>query len=430
MKLPGPWRGRARYPLAPTLLRVYLLVGVVVLALGFLFYFQSLAKRVDRQTEALSGVVARFILVAVTAAPELPDSTALQYRDVMRRLDFPVVFTDQAMRPMIWNESQVGLPVPTYEELFDPVPERRPDLSPVTALVRDLDRRHAPIPLLTPGTADTFAYVHYGSPPLSRELRWTPWVAIGAAALFGFTALLSLRSIKRSEQGFIWAGMAKETAHQMGTPISSLVGWVEVLRSEVDDRSETVQVPGDLYREAVGEIERDADRLNRVAARFSQIGSTPHLEKGSILPVVEQTVDYFEHRLPRQGNTVRLELSHERSLPEVRHNGELIGWVLENLIKNAVNAADKPEGRVDIRVLPSSGGGLRILVRDNGRGVAPGMERQIFRPGVSTRRRGWGLGLALARRIVTDYHRGELELTWTEPGAGAEFTITLPGASA
>jgi signal transduction histidine kinase len=143
--------------------------------------------------------------------------------------------------------------------------------------------------------------------------------------------------------------------------------------------------------------------------------------------VVQQTVDYFEHRLPRQRSRVTLDLETEAGLPLVPLNRELITWVLENLIKNAMDAADKPEGRVAIRVGRDGGSGVSIVVRDNGRGVPPGMEKQIFRPGVSTRRRGWGLGLALAHRIVSEYHRGRLELTWTQLGQGAEFTIFLPG---
>jgi hypothetical protein len=428
MKPSVPGRGGGKYPLAPTLLRVYLLVGVAVLAVAFLLYFQSLTKRLDAQTEAMSEVVARFVMVAATTVPQLDDTTsAIQFNDVVRRLDFPVILSDDTGRPMFWNESQVRVPELTDAELFEDAPTAAEKVAAVTRLQERLDTAHEPIPLLLPASRDTFAFVHYGSPPLSRELKWVPWVAIGVAALFGFTALFSLRSIKRAEQGFIWAGMAKESAHQMGTPISSLMGWVEVLRTEVSGDEETVRVPGELYREVVGEIERDAQRLNRVAARFSQIGSTPKLVRESPADVVQQTVDYFEHRLPRQRSRVTLDLETEAGLPLVPLNRELITWVLENLIKNAMDAADKPEGRVAIRVGRDGGSGVSIVVRDNGRGVSPGMEKQIFRPGVSTRRRGWGLGLALAHRIVSEYHRGRLELTWTQLGQGAEFTIFLPG---
>jgi len=147
--------------------------------------------------------------------------------------------------------------------------------------------------------------------------------------------------------------------------------------------------------------------------------------------VVEQTADYFRTRLPRQANTVVLEFEAAADLPPVMINEVLLGWVIENLIKNAVNAADKKEGRVRLAVESAAGGRrVAVVVRDNGSGIRPGLEGQIFRPGVSTRQRGWGLGLALSQRIVRDYHGGKLELTWTSPGEGAEFTLTLPAADA
>ncbi|NNF06974.1 MAG: HAMP domain-containing histidine kinase, partial [Candidatus Eisenbacteria bacterium] len=200
---------------------------------------------------------------------------------------------------------------------------------------------------------------------------------------------------------------------------------------EVGDRAESdVTIPAALYNEVVDEIDRDAERLKRVADRFSQIGSKPKLTEGSIEKIVEQTVDYFSHRLPRQSRKIEIQYTSQGEPVSVRFNPELLGWVLENLIKNAIDAADKDHGLVQVRVVGHSrNNSVSLSVRDNGRGVRPGMEKQIFRPGVSTRTRGWGLGLPLAQRIVTEYHRGRLELSWSEPGQGAEFLITLPGAS-
>jgi signal transduction histidine kinase len=236
-----------------------------------------------------------------------------------------------------------------------------------------------------------------------------------------------LRSIKRAEVSFIWAGMAKETAHQMGTPLSSLVGWIEVLREEVTLEKDQAILPLELFEEAVQEIDRDSSRLNQVAARFSQIGSRPKLEPGPVVPVVLATVDYFRTRFPRG---VTLDLEVDPDIPTVNRNVELLGWVLENLLKNAMNAVDSGQGRVEVRISPRTGTpGVVLTVRDNGRGVAAGMEEQIFRPGVSTRHRGWGLGLPLSRRIVEEYHGGRLELSWTQPGKGSEFRVTLPAAA-
>ncbi len=413
----------------PVFLRVYLLVGAVVLAVALLLYFHSLALRVEDQTEAMSDLVTHVIAFTTLAVKESPDSLAQdQFQAVIRSLNFPVVVTDVNGLPLAWNK-RVGAETLSIDQILTEDPEHpSPPLAHVLAETRNMDRRHAPVPMFTPGSQIPLLYLHYGPTPLVEELRLIPIVTILVAALFGIVGLLMLRSLKRAEQGFIWAGMAKETAHQMGTPLSSLMGWMEVLKDETRVEETEAIVPRDLYEEIVKEIGRDAERLNRVAARFSQIGSHPRLERGSIEPVVQSTVDYFRRRFPRQ---VELRLEIEPGLPEAALNHELIGWVLENLLKNALNAADKEAGMVEVRVHPLPGAqGIALSVRDNGRGVSAGLERQIFRPGVSTRQRGWGLGLPLSRRIVEEYHRGRLDLTWSEPGAGAEFTMILPAAPA
>jgi signal transduction histidine kinase len=200
---------------------------------------------------------------------------------------------------------------------------------------------------------------------------------------------------------------------------------MEVMRSEVALEGDRAVLPRELFEEVVREVGRDTDRLHRVAARFSQIGSMPKLETTSLLPVVEATVDYFRRRLP---GGVELIFTAPPDPPPVRQNAELLGWVLENLIKNAQNAVAAEGGKITVHV-EAAGDSLQVRVRDNGHGVKPGFEKRIFRPGVSTRPRGWGLGLPLAQRIVEMYHGGRLELTWTEAGRGAEFTVTLPVAS-
>jgi len=292
----------------------------------------------------------------------------------------------------------------------------------VLDILARMDRSHPPVAMFRPGSLEPLLYLHYGSPPLTAELRWMPWVTILAAALFGVVGLLMLRSIRRAETGFIWAGMAKETAHQMGTPLSSLIGWMEVLRDEVRLEETQAVLPRELYEEALHEIDRDMGRLNRVAARFSQIGSRPKLEPAGIGPVVRSTVDYFRTRFPKG---VTLTLHTGPDIPPALINAELLGWVVENLLKNAMNAVEAG-GTVEVTVERGEGGGASIRVRDDGRGIQPGMEEQIFRPGVSTRHRGWGLGLPLSRRIVEQYHGGRLDLVWTQPGQGTEFRVILP----
>lgn len=397
----------------------------MLLAVGLLLYFNSLARRLDRETEAMSALVARSIALSTLTVEGSPDSLAQNlFREVIRALTFPVIVTDSEGFPLAWSR-QVGADTLAIEDI---VAEDMTDPSPTMAHVlrtRDrMDRHHPPVAMFQPDTRDTLLLLHYGAPPLAGELRWTPWLTIGVAAVFGFIGLLIIRSFKRAEEGFIWAGMAKETAHQMGTPLSSLIGWLEVLRDESATKGNEATVPRKLFEEVATEMERDTGRLSRVAARFSQIGSRPKLEAQSVNPVVESTVSYFRTRFP-EGVALKLEIDPE--VPSVMLNAELFEWVMENLLKNAMNAVDNVNGEVEVRVRAASDGKVvEIVVSDNGRGVSPGMEKQIFRPGVSTRHRGWGLGLPLSRRIVELYHGGRLDLARTEPGKGAQFRVSLP----
>jgi len=424
----GPYRSWRTSP--PVFLRLYLLFGAIVLAVALLFYFHRLARRVDAQTETMSGLVARviaFTTLSVADSAMAGGSAQAQFQEVIHELPFPVILTDVNRRPLTWS-SHVDVPPMSIDRLLqEDVDHPSADLAPVLRQVTRMDHTHAPIPMLEPASGDTLMYLHYGSPALAGELRWTPWITILVAALFGIVGLLMLRSLKRAQEGFIWAGMAKETAHQMGTPLSSLSGWLQVLQDEMKPEGDRVILARELFDEVVREMERDTGRLNRVAARFSQIGSRPRLEPQSVVPIVQGTVDYFRRRIP-EGVTLTCEVEADGAHAAL--NPELFGWVIENLLKNAMDAVDSKSGTVAVQVRGGSAGkAVTVSVRDNGKGVAAGMEEQIFRPGVSTRQRGWGLGLPLSRRIVEHYHGGRLDLVRSEPGRGAEFRVTLPRAA-
>jgi signal transduction histidine kinase len=234
-----------------------------------------------------------------------------------------------------------------------------------------------------------------------------------------------LTGIRRAEQRSIWVGMALETAHQLGTPLSSLMGWIERLRSQADSSGgDEVKMSRAEVSETVDEMERDVERLRKVAQRFSHVGSTPRLEKRDIGLVVRQAVEYARRRLPRRDGEVEIEERYE-TVPELPCNRELLEWVIENLLSNAVSALDKRPGRIEVVVSPGDDGGVEIEVRDNGRGMSPTEQRRAFEPGYTTKRRGWGLGLALSQRVVEEYHGGRLYIRRSIPGEGTVVVIAL-----
>ena len=277
----------------------------------------------------------------------------------------------------------------------------------------------------------TEKYIHYGHSDLISRISLAPLVSIGAVLLFVLVGYMGFRNLRRSEQRSIWVGMAKETAHQLGTPLSSLAGWLELMASRAGTgQGEAATVGagnGDLDSVAgiAREMQRDMRRLNQIASRFSQIGSAPELRRGDVAEVVEETITYFRSRGPQFGRH-RFETRLEE-VPQVPMNTELIGWALENLVKNAMDAVGGSQGVIEVRVGPHPDReAVQITVTDNGRGIEPENLTRVFEPGFSTKKRGWGLGLAFVKRIVEEYHGGRIQILHSEKGEGTVFEICLP----
>ena len=313
----------------------------------------------------------------------------------------PAVITDSAMTfASAWRNVAV--------EDDGVTPEAQAEL---VALARAYDEQNAPLRL---EVADGLVqFVHYGESELAAYIRLFPLVQLGVVALFVLVGYLGFSYVRRTEQSSLWVGMAKEAAHQLGTPLSSIIGWVELLRLGADAVEPEV---------VADELERDVDRLRRVADRFEKIGSTPTLQAVALAPVLEGVVDYIRHRVPRSGPPVTVTVEARPGLG-ARLNVQLFEWVIENLLKNALDAM-QDGGAIRVSAWEEGGRAL-VEVADTGKGMDRKTARLVFRPGFSTKRRGWGLGLSLARRIVESYHGGSLVVQASRPGAGTTFRITL-----
>lgn len=289
------------------------------------------------------------------------------------------------------------------------------------AFVASAASQRAPLAFRIP----TEHYIHYGDTSLVGRISLAPFVQSGVLFLFLLVGYIGYRNIKRSQQRSLWVGMAKETAHQLGTPLSSLSGWLELLRGEVStvprpDRDERWE----RVAQMVGEIQQDMRRLDQIASRFSQIGSVPELAEKDVAAVLEETIEYFRRRVPQFGRQ-EIELECPSDLPLVPINAELMSWAFENLCKNAIDAMEGQTGRLHIQLelLPE---GVQVAFQDDGRGIEPEHIERIFEPGFSTKKRGWGLGLVFVKRIVEEYHKGKLRLVQSAPGKGTTFEVVLP----
>jgi two-component system, sporulation sensor kinase D len=251
-------------------------------------------------------------------------------------------------------------------------------------------------------------FIYYRNSDLLNKLTYYPIALILILLLFLSVIYLFYSSNKAAETNKLWTGMAKETAHQIGTPLSSLLGWIAILKMEkVDDKY-------------VEEIQKDVNRLNTIANRFSKIGSAPELKKENIVTVTKQAFDYLESRSSKQ-----IAFSFATSDAEIltNLNTELFGWVIENLIKNAIDAM-LGKGALQLRIENTSKK-VKITISDTGKGMSKKRFKQIFKPGFTTKKRGWGLGLSLSKRIVADYHSGKIFVQKSEIGKGTTFEISM-----
>ena len=259
----------------------------------------------------------------------------------------------------------------------------------------------------SPYTANRY---YYGHTALLDQVRYFPLIQLLLVAVLIFFIIYSISSQNRATQNQVWAGMAKETAHQLGTPLSSLQGWIEMLKEQ------------GLSADTLSELQKDVDRLKLVSDRFSKIGSIPNLEKSDLVFQIRQMMDYMRRR-----TTSKVQFSfetHGQEHIEAKISPPLFDWVIENLLKNALDAMEG-RGNIDVQIRDEQQK-VVIDVQDSGKGITAGNVRRVFDPGFTTKKRGWGLGLTLSKRIMESYHKGELFVKNSEPGRGTTFRIILP----
>jgi len=259
-----------------------------------------------------------------------------------------------------------------------------------------------------------FAYsIYYKESNILKQLRYFPLIQLGLIAAFIFLGYLAFNAARRAEQNRVWAGMAKETAHQLGTPISAIIAWIEHLRAIQTEETEDI----------LNELRSDVDRLELIAERFSKIGSAPKLEPINVYPEIEKSFIYMQRRASRR---VVFEFEHaaDNQLPLLHINAPLFDWVLENLLRNALDAMDG-KGKIAAEVYEDAEFAY-IDISDTGKGIAPNKLKTVFQPGYSTKKRGWGLGLSLTKRIIEEYHGGKIYVKKSVENEGTTFTIKLP----
>jgi signal transduction histidine kinase len=370
---------------------ILIVTVLVALLLGsYVLFTQRVVAELRREAQRTSEMFAE-VLAAQDANVD-PGSALLELANDIRESGVPMIVTDANGNPT----AVANLP---FDDPNDPRAKE---------WISRLDAQNPPIAARGLGTNQV---IHFGHTPLVRGLQLIPLAQVAILALLLLAGGYAVQARARADRERVWAGMARESAHQLGTPISSLSGWIELLGDREGD---------ELGQRAVGHMASDIERLERVAHRFERIGRPPQKEEVDAAEILERVTNYFGARVPTLAHAVTIQLKTSGDLP-MKGDAVLIEWALEAVVKNAVDALAGRGGQIVVEGTRLPEGDIRIRVSDDGPGVPRELRRRVFEAGFTTKERGWGIGLALAQRIVAEWHRGSLALMPSDRGATFEF---------
>ena len=369
----------------------------VILVICLLAYTQILVNELRKDNREIVRLYAG--LIANVVKDDNDANLDFIFENIIKKVKFPLIQTDTDHNPQMWKNLPSSIQTDDARIKF----------------MKMADRYNEPIPLTYSDSKVgeiTFGYLHYGDSAMVEKLRLWSYIEIIAIGLFIFLGFSGFSFIRNNEKKHIWVGMARETAHQLGTPVSALMGWVDWLKNHPDKTEEIIP-----------EMEADLQRLEQIGRRFSKMGSKSDFEELDLSERVEKIVNYLTKRLPSLGKKVKLVNDIEPGI-FIRANGSLLAWSIENIIRNGIDAIEREDGMISIS-LKKDDDGIKIRIEDNGKGIPKKDWKNIFRPGFSTKQTGWGLGLSLSSRIVEEIHGGSLKVISSSFDTGTIIKISL-----
>ena len=369
----------------------------VILVICLLAYTQILVNELRKDNREIVRLYAG--LIANVVKDDNDANLDFIFENIIKKVKFPLIQTDTDHNPQMWKNLPSSIQTDDARIKF----------------MKMADRYNEPIPLTYSDSKIgeiTFGYLHYGDSAMVEKLRLWSYIEIIAIGLFIFLGFSGFSFIRNNEKKHIWVGMARETAHQLGTPVSALMGWVDWLKNHPDKTEEIIP-----------EMEADLQRLEQIGRRFSKMGSKSDFEGLDLSERVEKIVNYLTKRLPSLGKKVKLVNDIEPGI-FIRANGSLLAWSIENIIRNGIDAIERVDGMISIS-LKKDVDGIKIRIEDNGKGIPKKDWKNIFRPGFSTKQTGWGLGLSLSSRIVEEIHGGSLKVISSSFDTGTIIEISL-----
>ncbi|MDA0987022.1 MAG: ATP-binding protein [Bacteroidetes bacterium] len=390
-------------------IKILLLVFAFIIVIPIFIYTHNLTQELRERENYFADMYAKSL--SYIANSNTGGDYSFVFNELIRNINFPIIETDSTNK-IIKGFRNINLENNLSEKEINDF---------LVGEVLLMDQIHPPIAVKF-NNQIILSNIHYSESRLITQLRILPFIEVIAGLMFIFIGYISFSYIKKIEQGNIWVGMSRETAHQLGTPLSSLLGWIEILKDKISKNN----FSNSEFSNTISNMENDLERLKKIADRFQKIGSKPILQSHTPSEVIEQVVDYFEERINSSINlNSRIQFHILGDLKSKAFlNKELFEWVIENLIKNGIDAIEQNEGSITFNILEKENK-IFIDIKDDGRGMLNLMRKDIFRPGFTTKQRGWGLGLSLSKRIIEIYHKGKLFVLESSPQKGTIFRIIL-----
>lgn len=389
-----------------TFIKSYFIIGSIIIILSFVIYSNNLLRQVRKELEVFPKIYAQFAEVSTKDNIE-SELLEIILTEVIQKINFPIIVTDVQNNPKYWKniESKLSDQEISSEKLKE--------------IAFNMEKNETFIILKEPQTGEVISKILYSSSPTIKRLKFLPYFEFFIVILFIAVGISGLFIMKKQEKESIWVALAKETAHQFGTPITSMLGWLEVLKSKATECKDIQQM-----EDIIQSMKMDIHHLEKIASRFGKVGSDIQITEANIEVTIHETLDYFRERIPRSSKQVNLNYIHHAEDNVICFDPDLIKWALENLIKNAIDAMKDKSGNIFI-ITYDKGDKFYIQVKDEGCGIPKKTQRQIFDTGYTTKKRGWGLGLALTKRIIEEFHHGKIYISKSEPDEGTTIEIML-----
>jgi len=393
-------------------LKIYFTAGSFIILFILILYTNSLMRRIRNDVQIVPDLYSKFISLPADVNLE---SFLFQYfmSEIVPKINYPIILADSLKKPYSWENIRIE------KDDYDLLDSKEKEY--LHKKIRNYEARGLVIPLRYNLESDKIlSYVYYGESNTMVQLRYLPYVEMIIVGLFIILGVVVLLSFKKNEENMLWIGLAKETAHQFGSPLSSLLGWRDIIESKL----RKIGMDNDMIN-ILDNMKVDIERLNKIASRFGKVGSTIKLAPVNLHDIILETIEYFKNRLPTLSKQINISFISKIQDRKIDLDPDLIKWTLENLIKNSIDSMQKNGGKIVITAF-SYKKNTYIQIKDEGIGIPKSMFKRVFYPGVTTKKRGWGLGLSMARRIIEDYHKGKIHVLSSDLNRGSTLEIIIP----